>query len=681
MKNWSHILAFKFFFLFLFLCFFSRIFLLSCFPPHSQYQESDREFTGRIVSFKVEEAFLSLKVKNKETVIAYYYFKNEIEKETYAKILKIDQTLHLKGKFDTPNKASIFNTFDYRGYLQQQNIFYVLKVDSLEILDPPRFIYQIKNRLLSYLKGFSSSSYYQAFLFGDTSTLDKDSLNQNGIGHLFAVSGMHVSFFLTLYERLFKRKSKVSSCLLGLFLLFYAFLTNFTVSIIRVIGVYYLYQLSEKYNLGLERRTCLILVGLLLLIYQPYFLYQVSFLFSFGISFSLSFLRPSSHYILSLLKSSFVSLLASLPIMGLYFYEINLCSFFFNLLFIPLVTFLLFPLCFLSVVLPFLNPLFSLVIQIFETLNTFCSHITFGLIVIPKMPLWYAVFLFGLILLMLSSKERQKLFLTLIMTALILLKLSVYLDSSLSVYYLDVGQGDATFLLTPHHKEAILIDTGGKVGSKKSYLSTNLVRFMHSLGVSKINYLIITHGDYDHMGEAINLVDNFKVEKVIFNCGEFNELEKELIKVLDKKKIKYYSCLKKLNIDNNKLFFLQTKLYDNENDNSNVIYTELDGYKFMFMGDAGVEKEKDILNKYNISGIDVLKIGHHGSKTSSSKEFINEINPKYSIISVGKNNRYGHPNKEVLNNLDQSKIYRTDQDGSILFKIKNNKLKVETLSS
>ena len=182
------------------------------------------------------------------------------------------------------------------------------------------------------------------------------------------------------------------------------------------------------------------------------------------------------------------------------------------------------------------------------------------------------------------------------------------------------------------------------------------------------------------MGETINLVNNFKVEKVIFNCGPYNDLEQELIKVLNKKKIKYYSCIKELNIDSNKLYFLQTKEYDNENDNSNVIYTEINGYKFMFMGDASVTTEKEILNKYNLSDVDVLKVGHHGSKTSSSKDFINEINPKYSIISVDKNNRYGHPNKEVLDNLENSKIYRTDQDGSIMFKVKNNKLKIETCS-
>jgi competence protein ComEC len=182
------------------------------------------------------------------------------------------------------------------------------------------------------------------------------------------------------------------------------------------------------------------------------------------------------------------------------------------------------------------------------------------------------------------------------------------------------------------------------------------------------------------MGEAINLVENFKVEKVIFNCGEFNELEQDLIKVLDKKKIPYYSCIKELNIDNNKLYFLNNGNYGNENDNSSVIYTELNNYKFLFMGDASVEVEDDLIEKYNLQDIDVLKVGHHGSKTSSSKEFIDEVNPKYSVISVGKNNSYGHPNDSVLDNLEDSKIYRTDQNGSIMFKINKDKLQIETYS-
>ena len=123
---------------------------------------------------------------------------------------------------------------------------------------------------------------------------------------------------------------------------------------------------------------------------------------------------------------------------------------------------------------------------------------------------------------------------------------------------------------------------------------------------------------------------------------------------------------------------MNNKDYGNENDNSSVIYTELNNHKFLFMGDAGVEVEEDLIEKYNLQDIDVLKVGHHGSKTSSGNDFIDEINPKYSIISVGKNNRYGHPNDGILDNLKYSKIYRTDQNGSIMFKINSNKLEIET---
>ena len=187
-----------------------------------------------------------------------------------------------------------------------------------------------------------------------------------------------------------------------------------------------------------------------------------------------------------------------------------------------------------------------------------------------------------------------------------------------------------------------------------------------------------SHGDYDHMGSSINLIDNFNIENVIFNIGTYNELEKDLIKKLKEKNIKYYKDIKELNKEINKLYFLNTGRYDNENDNSNVIYFKLNNYKFLFMGDAGKKRKIDIIRKHNIKNIDFFKVGHHGSNTSSNKEFINTIKPKYSVISVGKNNRYGHPNKEVLNNLDNSKIYRTDINGEIQIKIIRNNFSIKT---
>ncbi len=180
------------------------------------------------------------------------------------------------------------------------------------------------------------------------------------------------------------------------------------------------------------------------------------------------------------------------------------------------------------------------------------------------------------------------------------------------------------------------------------------------------------------MGEAINLVSDFYIDKVIFNLGKYNYLELEFIKELKRKNILYYRNIEKLNIGNNMLYFLNNNLYDNENDNSNVIYLNFSNVKIIFMGDAGIKVEDDILDKYNLKNIDILKVGHHGSKTSTSNNFIDKINPKYSVISVGKNNRYGHPNSEVLDILSKSSIYRTDRDGSIVFKIKNSGLEIDT---
>ena len=158
-----------------------------------------------------------------------------------------------------------------------------------------------------------------------------------------------------------------------------------------------------------------------------------------------------------------------------------------------------------------------------------------------------------------------------------------------------------------------------------------MIPFYKSLGIKKFDYLIITHGDYDHMGEAINLINNFKVKKVVFNCGTYNKLEQNLIQLLEIKNIPYEKCIENLNVDNYNLEFLNTRDYNNENENSSVIYTKINNTKILLMGDAGVEREKDILEKYDLKNIDILKVGHHGSDSSSSKEFIERINPKECI--------------------------------------------------
>ena len=250
------------------------------------------------------------------------------------------------------------------------------------------------------------------------------------------------------------------------------------------------------------------------------------------------------------------------------------------------------------------------------------------------------------------------------------------IDNTLNVTYLDVGQGDAVVIT--YKSNTILLDTGGNIYSDIS--NNKIIPYLKSLGKYKIDYLILSHGDYDHMGESINLIDNFKVDNVIFNNNNYNELEQELINKLNIKNILYYNNVNFIDINNIRLYFLNNKLYDNENDNSNIIYFKYNNYSFLFTGDISSNTEEDIISNYNINNIDFLKVSHHGSNTSSCDKFIKSINPKYSLISVGKNNKYGHPDKIVLDTLSNSKIYRTDLDGSINIKI-NRKYKIKNYSS
>lgn len=159
----------------------------------------------------------------------------------------------------------------------------------------------------------------------------------------------------------------------------------------------------------------------------------------------------------------------------------------------------------------------------------------------------------------------------------------------------------------------------------------------------------------------------------MLNNNEENSLEKNLINKIDAKITNTYKG-NKIHINN-----LNDKAAKDENDSSLVLATKIGGLKLLFMGDAPKSVELEMIKQYHLN-IDILKVGHHGSNTSSSKEFISTINPKYSIISVGKNNRYNHPNKEVLDNLNSTKVYRTDLNGSVIFKIKNNNLDIKTFN-
>jgi len=660
----------------------------------SKYSLDDDSFTGIITDYNIDGNKLTMDIKGLEVVKTTYYIKNVKEKEFLINNILLGSRVELKGTFSSPLSNTIFNTFNYNNYLYNRKIYQLFNVSSYKLDNKISLSYKIKNYILKRINSMDDiTDYLKTFVLGDKRELDVETYSKfqsNGVSHLFAISGMHIGLFSSLLLfllRKLKLNEKSSFFIVFLFLLFYSFLTNYPSSIMRALIFMLFLNLNKIYRLELSNLKCLLLTVILLILFSPLIVYDLGFQYScitvLGLILFSSNIKGS--YIKILFMTSLIAFIFSLPITIYNFYEFNLLSPIINLLFVPLVSFVVYPLLLLNFMFPFLTRLSLLAIKLLSLINDFSSSFEFGTVVIPKVSLLFIICLY--LFLFLFFLTRRKVFIFLYIVMIISFKFFPYLDNSNYVYYLDVGQGDSQIIVTEKQKDVIMIDTGGVVSfdnekwkqkNRKYNLSNNIISFMKSKGIDKVSTMILSHGDFDHMGEAINLINNFKVEKVIFNCGEFNDLEKDLIKVLDKKKITYYSCIKELNIGDNKLYFLNNGNYDNENDNSSVIYTELNNHKFLFMGDAGVEVEEDLVEKYNMQNIDVLKVGHHGSKTSSSKEFINEIIPKYGVICVGKNNRYGHPNKEILNVLDNSKIYRTDKDGSIMFKFKNNKLKIET---
>lgn len=620
-------------------------------------------------------------------LVGTLYLDNLEEKENILDDLLYGAYVLVEGELIKPYNNTIPNNFNYKSYLSNKMMYYQLKIDNIKVIkESNNIIYKLKNKINKRILKIDKTGYLKAFILGDNSLIDDmvyESYQSIGITHLFALSGMHVSLLSgIILKGLKKVNNKLKYLIVIIVLISYGFIVGYPASIKRAITFFIIASINKIFNFKLSTLKILFITVFILIFINYKIIYDIGFLYSvitvFGIFWGSNFIK-SENIIYSSFKLSLVAFLFSLPITLACFYEINILSIIYNMFYIPFVSVILYPFCLLTFILPFLEKILILLIKVMENISLFLNNIDFF-----KLYLDFnigEILLFYILLLVILRYNRFKYFILLFLIVFIDLMIP-YLDSSLYVYYLDVGQGDSSLIITPHLKEVILIDTGGKLSfdtkleGDKSYVSEGTLSLLRSLGINKIDYLILTHGDYDHMGDAIYLVNNIKINKVIFNCGEYNDLEKELMEVLEQEKINYYTCINELDINKNKIYFLNSDIYDNENDNSNVTYFNFYNNNFLFMGDAGIDKEKYILDNYNLENIDFFKVGHHGSKTSSSKEFVNMINPKYSLVSVGRNNRYGHPNEEVLDILRDSKIYRTDENGTIKLQIKNNKVNI-----
>lgn len=645
--------------------------------PKSKYTQNTKQIEGTII--KCTDTNFILKGKEK-LLVNYKDFKCDIG-------IKVKIT----GTLTKPEKNTIFNAFNYQKYLLSQKINYIVKASKITITNKNKPLqYKIKSNIENHIKKYKSYNYLNAFILGNNKEIDENTMKSyqdNGINHLFAISGMHITILSTIILFILNKISKnkkINFIVIFLFLMFYTFLTNFTPSVVRATSMFIIINIKKQLNLKIKTMYILILICALYLLYNPYMIYHIGFLFSFIITFFLilfqELINKSKTYITKTFTISFIAFLASIPILINNFFSINIMSPIINMAFVPLISLIIYPLSLITLIIKPLDNVLFILLELTEKLsfilNSININITLKHINNITTLIYYLIIIYALY--KLKSKQIKGL---IVLTIAIIIHHNInYFDNTNILTMIDVGQGDSILLKLAHNQGNILIDTGGQVSynSEKPYdLAQNkIIPYLKSEGINRIDYLILTHGDFDHAGMSINLLKKFKVNKILLNNNHDNELEKQIINYASKNHIKYKKTKNEtINIHKTKLNFLNSQKSFDENNDSLIIYTKIKDQNILLMGDAEEERENYILDTYNLPKMDILKVGHHGSNTSTSLKFINKIRPDISLISAGKNNLYGHPHKQTIKKLKNSKVLITKTDGSIKINLNTRAIK------
>lgn len=625
----------------------------------------------------------------RQTYQVYYTLKSK-EEQIFFKKLNKTMLLQVQAKAEEATPKRNFQGFDYRSYLKREGIYRLVNLESIVCMRTVKKLSFAeclhdwrRKAIVSIQDNFPSPMQYYmtGLLFGylDKSFDEMSTIYSSlGIIHLFALSGMQVGFFLGIFRFIFLRiglRRDFVNIIQLPFSLIYAGLTGFSVSVIRS-----LIQ-SILANLGIKCLDNFAVTVLALFIIMPNFLLTTGGVLSFAYAFILSFVDYddlSKHR--KIIAENMAISLGVLPVLTYFFATFQPMSIFLTMIF---------SLAFDIVILPMLSIIFllspfvkvTIVNNLFKLLETsvtlagdiFSHPLVFGkpsLLVLVMMLICLG-FLYDF-----CSQKRLTLIVSFFLISLFCLT-KTPLQNEVTV--VDIGQGDS-ILLRDIRGKTILIDVGGKINFKSSEswrerISSNgaertLIPYLKSRGISKIDQLVLTHTDTDHIGDMEKLSEQLKIGEVLVSSGSLSN--ENFAKRLGKMQVKV--CVLKANqqlpIMNSCLQALYARENgDGSNNDSIILYGNLLGKRFLFTGDLEKEGEVALMSSHPQLQVDILKVGHHGSKGSSSPEFLHQLTPDIALISAGQNNRYKHPHQETLERFKEQGIhvYRTDQQGAIRF--------------
>ncbi|MGE6364398.1 DNA internalization-related competence protein ComEC/Rec2 [Bacillus paramycoides] len=570
---------------------------------------------GDRLAFQIED-------QNKNIVQLNYKIQSASEKKQLQR-LYAGISCEFKGKVKEPQTARNFHAFDYRNYLYQQKIHFIFDVTNISecqktSLSLVQWIFLLRQQAISKVTEMfpeQSGAFMNALLFGDRQQMTfevEEQYQQFGLIHLLAISGSHIVLLMVMMYFVLLRSGvtkEVATVCLIVCIPLYMIIAGASPSVVRASITGVLLLVAFRCSVRLSSLDALSITAICMPII-PFF--------AKGIAYALS--------ICLTISNDFLSYCESFPFIRLTFGQ---------------------------------TPLFLVAIYCFSVVSIFV--------------IWERVIM--------------KKILVIVVGVFLLISIchyvSPYFRASGSVTFLDVGQGDAILIRLPYDKGVYLIDTGGALHVKKEAWQEKkhefsvghdiLVPFLQKEGIKTIDKLIVTHGDADHIGDALDLLSSITVKEVVFGRKEQDAVLEKVLKkqALEKRvKISVVGEGESWRINEAEFFVLSPKGKEKgENDSSIVIWAKLGGLTWLFTGDLEEAGEKFIVATYPELRANILKVAHHGSKTSSADPFLSLVQPSMAIISVGERNRYGHPHKEVIERFKKigTEIWRTDKQGAISY--------------
>lgn len=561
--------------------------------------------------------------------------------------------VHLEGKCNPVSFTHYESIFNFKDYLKTQGVFYQFEVKKTTYyFHNPISNTFLKNYALSFLHP-ESKTFFSSLLCGDSlyDLEENKALGELGILSALSLSGFHISFFLNLPKKFLNEKQlKRYPYFELIFICFFLFFSNYRYAIRRIFLLRIVHLICDKSKYKLSYINQLSLVAFVMLIIEPYSILSGSFYYPFPLLFTLALFPEKKKGVMANLRFMGFILLFYLPYRLYQSPSFHLLSPFFQILIIPF-GHLLFILGLLLFVFPPIGIIFNYPVMGLLNITKVIGGVPFS-INGGNPPIFFVIIYYLLLAIYLIlktynfSKEKN----LALYASLIFFSLTFIPDylPHYKVTFIDVGQGDCT--LIQYGRFNLLIDTGGN--KKVDIANDCLIPYFKKNKISHLDAIIITHPDFDHYGALEPLKASFDVRNVFWHDDFLKEQHHK----------KFFSNLA--------IEDLNSLPGNNEMDNnskSGVYLFQIHQTSFLIMGDAPKEIEENILKEHPSLDIDILKVGHHGSNTSSSKNFLKTISPKLAIISCGEKNSYGHPHKEVIFNLESLHIpyRRTDTEGTI----------------